>query len=948
MKKVLVSLLSIALIGCSQPILNNTSEYSDLDKEYSQFTTKALTQSYLKKKMDKWLSDGKYSKNLVREIEYAKFKHKDLLKDIVALQPTMFDSIIANTGVNQKRVESPFENYIEYIDPYPSSVTANSATNITTSSFTAHWTSNTKATSYKLFVNGSEVYSGANTSFDVTNLSFGTTPTYYVKAINSAGESPNSNTISVTLNPSTVTASNATNITTSSFTANWTAVSGVTSYKLTVDSNTPIDVGNVTSSNVTSLTAGTTHTYSVQAVNSGGTGSSSNNISVTLLPSAPVATDGTSITTSSFTANWGAVSGATSYKLFVNGTEVYSGASTSCNVTSLASGTYTYYVKAVNSAGESANSNTISVTLNPSTVTALDATNITQTSFTANWSPVSGATSYKLKVDNGAFTDVGLVTSKSITSLTAGTTHTYSVQAVNAGGTGSSSNIISVTLNPAAPAVPTTLAATNITSTSFTANWNSVSGATSYKLKVDTGSWNDVGNVTSSNVTGLTAGTTHNYYVEASNLSGTSTSSTAQAVTLLPSAPTALSAINLTETGFTAKWSSVTGATSYKLFIDGIETYTGSNLSYSITNLPLGSTHTYYVKTFISSTASENSNTISVSLSGFTTFLDIQSIPTNGADYLESFVIDSNTYLGISNVQGSVSSIYKWNTSTNQFTSYQNLPTSSSNHIKSFKIGTDTYLSVMDYYSNAIIYKWNTSTSQFATFQTIPTNGGLASNFFQIGSNNYIVFANQSGSTSPVYKFNTQTNQFDFIQNISTGACYGAKTLVINNETYLLIANFSYDTRVYKWNNTTGQFVEYQSILIYETTRDYDTFVINNETYFAAANWSTNSKIYKWNKSNNQFEYYQTIPVASACNVLHFVVGSTHYISIGNESGGNGNLKIYKWDETNNQFVDFFSTNVAYIASTYFTIGTNHYLGFAHRYDPNLGYVLSSKIYKLN
>ena len=195
MKKVLVSLLSIALIGCSMPMLNNTSQYSDLDKEYSQFKTEALTQSYLKKKMDKWLSDGKYSKNLVREIEYAKFKHKDLLKNIVALQPTMFDNITANTGVNQKRVESPFENYIQYIDPYPSAVTATSGTNITNSSFTAHWTSNTKASSYKLFVNGSEVYSGANTSFDVTNLSFGTTPTYYVKAVNSAGTSPNSNTI---------------------------------------------------------------------------------------------------------------------------------------------------------------------------------------------------------------------------------------------------------------------------------------------------------------------------------------------------------------------------------------------------------------------------------------------------------------------------------------------------------------------------------------------------------------------------------------------------------------------------------------------------------------------------------------------------------------------------------------------------------------------------------
>ena len=107
MKKLLVSLLSIALIGCSIPISNNTNQYSDLDKEYSHFKTEALTQSYLKKKMDKWLSDGKYSKNLVREIEYAKFKHKDLLKDIVALQPTI-------DNINRLLNKTPF-----FINSYP-------------------------------------------------------------------------------------------------------------------------------------------------------------------------------------------------------------------------------------------------------------------------------------------------------------------------------------------------------------------------------------------------------------------------------------------------------------------------------------------------------------------------------------------------------------------------------------------------------------------------------------------------------------------------------------------------------------------------------------------------------------------------------------------------------------------------------------------------------------
>ena len=58
MKKVLslslVALLTLSLVSCSSGIKATTSpeNYSDLDKEYGQFNTKALTVSYLKKKLD--------------------------------------------------------------------------------------------------------------------------------------------------------------------------------------------------------------------------------------------------------------------------------------------------------------------------------------------------------------------------------------------------------------------------------------------------------------------------------------------------------------------------------------------------------------------------------------------------------------------------------------------------------------------------------------------------------------------------------------------------------------------------------------------------------------------------------------------------------------------------------------------------------------------------------
>jgi Galactose oxidase-like, Early set domain/Glyoxal oxidase N-terminus/Fibronectin type III domain len=93
----------------------------------------------------------------------------------------------------------------------------------------------------------------------------------------------------------------------------------------------------------------------------------------------------------------------------------------------------------------------------PSPPVATAATNVTSSSFTANWSSVSGATGYRLDVaTSGSFTgnsfvtgyrnlDVGNVTSRGVTGLNANMTYYYRVRAYNAGGTSGNSNVISVT-----------------------------------------------------------------------------------------------------------------------------------------------------------------------------------------------------------------------------------------------------------------------------------------------------------------------------------------------------------------------------------------------------------------------------------------------------------------------------------------------------------------------
>ena len=164
----------------------------------------------------------------------------------------------------------------------------------------------------------------------------------------------------------------------------------------------------------------------------------------------------------------------------------------------------------------------------PGGTTANPPTNVSGTGFTANWNAATGATSYTLWLYNGSWgllnTYTGIAaTNYAITGLTPNTAYAYCVAGVNSSGQGTTG--CDGTFYTA-PGPTTALAPTNITSTSFTANWSTAAGATSYTLWLYNGSWgllNTYTGIAATNyaVGGLTANTAYNYCVSGVDASGT-------------------------------------------------------------------------------------------------------------------------------------------------------------------------------------------------------------------------------------------------------------------------------------------------------------------------------------------------------------------------------------------------------------------------------------------
>jgi formylglycine-generating enzyme required for sulfatase activity len=208
------------------------------------------------------------------------------------------------------------------------------------------------------------------------------------------------------------------------------------------------------------------------------------------------------------------------------------------------------------------------------------------------------------------------------------------LRAIAYAGNMTDSVVVSATYTIAiAPASPQGLSVGSATTTSLSISWSASEGATSYQLFRDSSAaggfttrvYDDVGLTFTD--TGLSAGTTYYYKVQATNGYGTSAmseavSGTATLAGSAPGTPAGLAVSDATPTSLTLSWATVAEATGYQLYRDVSLTgafstlvHDGAAALYSDTGLNADTAYYYKVR----ATNTNGSSALSASATGRTT-----------------------------------------------------------------------------------------------------------------------------------------------------------------------------------------------------------------------------------------------------------------------------------------------------------------------------------------
>lgn len=436
---------------------------------------------------------------------------------------------------------------VNYPPPVPTGLTAPSVDH--NGSYTISWNSSTTATLYKLEqrLNSGpwgQIHSASSTSKAVSGNSPGTYQ-YRVRACE--GSTPCSTwssirTVLVEAAPATPTGLSGPSVDyNGSYSANWNSSARSTSYQLQQKQGSgswsQIYSGGGTAHAISNNNPGTWY-YQVRGCNVESvcsTWSSTASVVVEEPPAVPSGLTGPGTDhNGSYTVSWGSSARSTSYLLeqrLGSGTwsPVYSGSSTSSAISGNGAGSWSYRVSGCNAESECStwsSTETVVVEAPPAVPTGLNGpTTDYNGSYSVSWTASARSTSYALQQRLGSdpwepvYSGGG--TTEAISGNSPGTWH-YQVSGCNVESVCSGWSATTTVTVPEPPAAPTSLTGPAAsTNGAYTISWNTVSGASTYRLeeKAGSGAWGQIysGSPASNAISGKNAGTTYSYRVQSCN-----------------------------------------------------------------------------------------------------------------------------------------------------------------------------------------------------------------------------------------------------------------------------------------------------------------------------------------------------------------------------------------------------------------------------------------------
>ena len=334
------------------------------------------------------------------------------------------------------------------------------------------WNASATAVSYNIYRSTTPGGEGSTPLVNVTSSPYtdstvtnGTTYYYQITAVNLGGESLKSVEVSATPEPAPPAAPSNVTATASidQVTVSWTAVPLATGYIVYRSASLAGPFKLVSTQTATTylddnIVPGTQYFYVVAATDGGGTGAQSTPpVTGTPLPPAPRTPDSVSIAAGStqITLSWTLSGSATSYNIYRSlsphgeGSTPYvtGNPTTSFTDTGLTNGVpYYYEITAVNAGGESAPTNEISATPEPTPPSPPSQISVIggNQSVSLVWYPVPGANTYNVKrsfASEGPYVTIAttFLPKYTDTSLTNGVSYYYVISSLNTGGEGANS-----------------------------------------------------------------------------------------------------------------------------------------------------------------------------------------------------------------------------------------------------------------------------------------------------------------------------------------------------------------------------------------------------------------------------------------------------------------------------------------------------------------------------